>query len=232
MGNIRDKNRTERNQEAYSQDSCGIARSWERVEAGGSESEATEPARGTGTSAGADICQLVREVWRAIPRAPSYEVSCFGRVRRISTGHILTPRDSHGYLRFDLSERGKLIKKLGHVLVLEAFVGLCPPGMEARHVHDRTRSNCALWNLAWGSKAENGKDRIRHGSSIRNDLAGSVFGELTVLRRSPVQSHNVRWICRCSCGQERTARGDLLIRGKSWSCASCAKAPSRIGVSP
>jgi hypothetical protein len=222
MGNIGDENRAQRNQEANSQDSRGIARSWVAVDGPGSESDAMEPARGTGTS-----------TWLPVVGFEAvYDVSSIGEVRSVATGRVLKPQRKDGYLRVDLSRGGKVTKKLVHVLVLEAFVGLCPPGMEARHVHDRTRSNCAAWNLAWGTKAENGADKRRHPPTSGRDLAGMVFGKLTALRKSPVQSHNARWVCRCFCGQERVARADLLIRGKSWSCASCAVSPHSVAVSP
>jgi hypothetical protein len=48
-----------------------------------------------------------------------------------------------------------------HRLVLFAFVGLCPPGMECRHLNG-VRSDPRLVNLAWGTKAENADDRRRH----------------------------------------------------------------------
>ncbi len=49
-----------------------------------------------------------------------------------------------------------------HTLVLLAFVGPCPEGMECRHL-DGTRTNCALANLCWGTRAENVADQRRHG---------------------------------------------------------------------
>lgn len=57
-----------------------------------------------------------------------------------------------------------------HRLVLEAFVGPCPPGMECCH-NDGDPSNNALANLRWDTSASNNADKIRHGtwpSGIRN----------------------------------------------------------------
>jgi hypothetical protein len=160
------------------------------------------------------------EVWRAIPRHPPYEASCWGRVRNGRTGRVLVPHDKDGYLRVDLGPS----KRLVHALVLEAFAGPCPPGHEARHVHDPTRDNCALWNLAWGTKKENGADRVRHGTSRGRgpDMIGRVFGELRVLARDMTARHNARWICVCSCGRQHVVRGDLLLCGKSSRCRPCA----------
>ena len=54
-----------------------------------------------------------------------------------------------------------------HRLVLEAFVGPCPPGMECRHLNDDPRDN-RLENLAWGTKQQNYADRVRLGNG--NDV--------------------------------------------------------------
>ena len=45
-----------------------------------------------------------------------------------------------------------------HRLVLEAFVGPCPEGMECRHLEGDTANN-ALSNLAWGTPQENAADK-------------------------------------------------------------------------
>lgn len=53
---------------------------------------------------------------------------------------------------------------LVHVLVLEAFRGPRPfPDWDSRHL-DGNAGNNRLTNLKWGTKAENGLDRIRHGT--------------------------------------------------------------------
>lgn len=51
-----------------------------------------------------------------------------------------------------------------HRLILEAFVGPCPEGMESRHL-DGDPDNNKLDNLAWGTKLENHDDRRRHGNT-------------------------------------------------------------------
>lgn len=50
-----------------------------------------------------------------------------------------------------------------HRLVLEAFVGPCPPGMQCCHFDGNT-SNNRLSNLRWDTPEANGADRIAHGT--------------------------------------------------------------------
>jgi hypothetical protein len=53
-----------------------------------------------------------------------------------------------------------------HHLVLEAFVGPCPPGMESRHLNGNPADN-RLANLAWGTHKENIADAIERGTRPR-----------------------------------------------------------------
>jgi hypothetical protein len=53
-------------------------------------------------------------------------------------------------------------------LVLEAFAGPCPEGMECRHLNGN-KCNNSLDNLCWGTPKENQADRIAHGTSNRGE---------------------------------------------------------------
>lgn len=50
-----------------------------------------------------------------------------------------------------------------HRLVLSAFVGPAPEGMEALH-RDGSRANNRIANLAWGTHAQNQRDQLAHGT--------------------------------------------------------------------
>jgi hypothetical protein len=128
---------------------------------------------------------LKREVWKAIPDFPGYEVSSLGRIRtfwkRVGRGKgngrgaisiiadfpqriMKTNPDKYdGYLNVVLRQGDKGITKTVHRLVLETFVGPCPEGYEARHL-DNTPGNPDLTNLCWGTKSENHMDRIGNGT--------------------------------------------------------------------
>jgi hypothetical protein len=114
-----------------------------------------------------------RELWAPVPGYEgSYEVSNLGGVRslsritvngggavRVVNGQPLSPfPDRDGYLQVNLSRRTHKV----HRLVLQAFVGPCPPGMECLHDNDVKTDN-HLENLSWGTSSANKFDAVRNG---------------------------------------------------------------------
>ena len=67
----------------------------------------------------------------------------------------------HGYRRVCLDLNGKVCTRTVHVLVLLAFIGPCPEGMEGCHYPDTNKANNRLSNLRWDTHAENMKDKYR-----------------------------------------------------------------------
>jgi len=57
-------------------------------------------------------------------------------------------------------------------------------------------------------------------SKVVYDLAGKIFGELTVLRKAEHQKKNggVWWTCRCSCGNTYDVPATLLVKGRRTHC--------------
>lgn len=60
---------------------------------------------------------------------------------------------------------GRVSCRYVHRLVLEAFVGPCPEGMECRHFPDRDTANNHLGNVSWGTRQQNMADKKIHGTS-------------------------------------------------------------------
>lgn len=79
------------------------------------------------------------------------------------------PNTKNGYLYVMLSRGGKKCLRLVHQLVLEAFVGPRPPGMEACHDPNPDRRDCRLENLRWDTRANNTADRKKHGTDCSGD---------------------------------------------------------------
>lgn len=108
------------------------------------------------------------ETWKSV-MSGRYEVSDLGRVKSlVAPGgqKILKPtphvRSGHGVLILtdqDGGRRGTYV----HKVVIEAFVGPCPEGMEVLH-DDGDPSNNALSNLRYGTRSENLLDAVRHGT--------------------------------------------------------------------
>lgn len=71
-----------------------------------------------------------------------------------------TPQ-SRGHLAIWL---GRERQRFVHCIVLEAFIGPCPEGMECRHL-DGNPANNRIGNLKWGTPAENHADSVRHGTA-------------------------------------------------------------------
>lgn len=86
-----------------------------------------------------------------------------GKTKRIKP----KPRKLHaiasGHLYADLYRGRKRTKVAVHRAVLEAFIGPCPEGMEACH-DDGNPKNNTVENLYWGTRSDNVKDALRHGT--------------------------------------------------------------------
>lgn len=111
-----------------------------------------------------------------------YEVSDQGQVRsldrnieqasrngtvytRFISGQVMNPTvGTHGYPHVTLRRSGTAKLSVVHRLILEAFVGPCPDGMEACH-NNGARTDNRLENLRWDTPSNNNLDRTRHGTN-------------------------------------------------------------------
>ena len=122
------------------------------------------------------------ETWKDIPGYEGYyQASTEGRIkslerivaRRGGRGNlvvrerILKARFRSGRLSVLLSRNGLCKDWCVHTLVLLAFKGPRPEGMECRHFPDRSPLNNKPGNLRWGTPKENSADKIVHGTSCR-----------------------------------------------------------------
>ena len=98
--------------------------------------------------------------FRKIPDVEGYLVNKRGEVYSQKTEKLLLPQiTKHGYLQVNLSGEQRKI----HELVLTTFKGVRPKGMESRHL-DGDKLNNFEDNLEWGTRSQNTKDQIRHGT--------------------------------------------------------------------
>jgi hypothetical protein len=134
------------------------------------------------------------EIWLPVPGYEGlYEISNFGRLRgsprQGSDGRILniTPSKPCGYLRVRLYKKGKGFAKKIHRLVLEAFVGPCPPKHDGCHNNGK-RDDCRLSNLRWDTRKANCQDAKLHG----NAAIGERNGQSKLTRESVENIRNLR----------------------------------------
>lgn len=116
---------------------------------------------------------------KTIPRFLDYAIAKDGRVwskpRTTPHGHKrkgrwLNLKKRSGYLAVNLSINFREYSYSVHRLILETYVGLCPKGMECRHLDGNSLNN-NLDNLCWGTHSENIFDSIKHGTHI------NIYGE-------------------------------------------------------
>lgn len=115
------------------------------------------------------------ESWRPIPGYESiYEASDFGRVRgvdridasgRFRPGQLMTqvPHVTDGRFIVCLTRDGQHRTRYVHQLILEAFVGPRPSGMQGCHNNGKNTDN-RLANLRWDTQSGNQLDAVRHGT--------------------------------------------------------------------
>jgi hypothetical protein len=127
--------------------------------------------------------RMLAEVeYRDIAGFPGYRVgddgsvwSCrkrgfgFGKLDLTSWHEVKGRPGTKKYLLVSLCRDRKSHTKLVHRLVLEAFVGPCPKGMEACHgpVNDRTCNR--LSNLRWDTPVANNGDKKQNGTHLSGD---------------------------------------------------------------
>jgi HNH endonuclease len=127
--------------------------------------------------------------YREIPEAPGYRFGSNGDAQtRWSKGgthpkltdewRSLIPfrqkSTKHYYIWVKFGGEGNKVKLVQlHTMILWAFISAKPSGMECRHL-DGNPANNAITNLAWGTRAQNIQDQIRHGDKAIGERQGSA----------------------------------------------------------
>lgn len=111
------------------------------------------------------------EIWLPVVGWESnYSVSSHGRVKRTAAGKgaqagriLRGSPNTFGHVQVQLYLEGVSTVLQIHRLVLQAFLGPCPEGMEGCH-NDGDPSNNRLDNLRWDTRSENMLDKRIHGT--------------------------------------------------------------------
>ena len=130
--------------------------------------------------------------------------------RKKSCGHL----SNRGNATINIDDKFNewtVIKDLGN----RHFLCRCSCGTEKSvHSYDLRKGNSKSCGHLTRGTSENGKI----------DLKDQVFGEWTVLRYDNTPKKYGYWICRCSCGTEKSIRGIILRKGQSTSCGHATNA--------
>lgn len=167
------------------------------------------------------------EIWKPIPGYEGlYEASSYGRIRSLDKswksrfavaifpGRVLVQIEKkNGYLVVSLSKNNKPKQLLVHRLVLSAFDGECPSGMEACHKNG-VRSDARIENLRWDTRKLNHQDKKLHGTYQIGEKASNVkltdeiVRSIRTMNLTPVQAQK-------EFGLSRT-NAKRIVRFESW----------------
>lgn len=167
---------------------------------------------------GSSPCEAV---WRPVyGYEDRYEVSSEGQVRTLlgtRSGRLLSPfRQHRGYLYVTLwSETGDRRHYPVHRLVIEAFTGPRPPGLQVAHTNGVPTDNRAE-NLRWVTPKQNHDDRRRHGRMAHGEANHAAKLDLrrvdTIRRlRGTMTARDVAYLAQV----DPTTIGDIW-NGKTW----------------
>jgi hypothetical protein len=126
---------------------------------------------------------MVSELWLPVPGYEEThavsglgEVKRFGRWTKVGQGRrrwdaekiLVGSTSPKGYRKVQLWRNGQCWDVSVHQLVLLAFEGPCPEGLEIRHL-DGVPGNCRWANLVYGTHKQNCADRDGHGRTVRGE---------------------------------------------------------------
>ena len=167
--------------------------------------------------------------YRDIPGFPGYRIGSDGsvwsdkvmnknRVDKEKWYRLKVFVDREGYGRIKLFRNGPVRKcrRFVHVLVLEAFVGPRPDGMEACH-NDGVPLNCHISNLRWDTRLGNEADKTKHG---RRHIGSMV--RVSKLKEGDIPGIRAAVRSGRSCASVAADHGvsdvaiNKIIRGKTW----------------
>lgn len=155
--------------------------------------------------------------WRDVPGyGGAYQVSDHGEIRsvdRISArghrvkGRVLRPSTSDGYARLSLySSAGERSFVRTHCLVMLAFVGPCPDGLEVLH-SDGDGLNNRLSNLSYGTRSQNSLDAVRHGTHRFSSMTHCKRGHKFTPENTFIKSSGSRECRACRVVRARIKKG-------------------------
>jgi len=155
----------------------------------------------------------MKEIWKRIDGHPRYEISNMGNLRKsLKTGVI----NCRGYCLVGIGS-GKT--HTVHKLVMEAFIGKRPKGMECNH-KDGNKTNNSLSNLEWVTPSENLKHAFSHGLKIPQHGETSGLSKLdnvdVISIRTLKEKFNYQQKQLSKMFNVSLANIEAIVQGKTW----------------
>jgi hypothetical protein len=173
------------------------------------------------------------EQWREIPGFEGYyEVSNTGNLRSLDRwltsgrhrkgARLQANRSASGHFKVRLCRGGRHHWFGVHCLVLAAFIGPRPEGMQGAHNNGDPSDNRPE-NLRWDTAKGNAADRKSHGTEMcgennpRSKLTERQVSEIFRMHRSGVMGKDIAAVMLCT-----PANISSILKGKHWRtlCAS------------
>ena len=156
--------------------------------------------------------------WKDIPGKPGYQAGSNGLIKTVKRGQDSLKALHHraGYPTVCLFVDGKRSFFYVHLLVLEAFVGPRPDGMEACH-NNGVRSDARPDNLRWDTRKNNHADKAAHGKrAIGERNGGAKLSESEAIRA--IQMRNNGLTCKVVAAELRVSPMAISLAhsGKTW----------------
>jgi hypothetical protein len=174
-----------------------------------------------------------REITRFVGYRFGNDETCWTRWKQVGLGNgggtksVLTNSwtllpgwiNTDGYRRIKLktddNPRGSYLQL--HRLMLEAFVGPCPPGLEACHRPGAPKSSCKLEDLRWDTHPANIADKVVAGtdqSGERNARSKLTWKKVDRIRRLRRQGMRLNAVA-AQYGLHRTTI-TRICQGETW----------------
>lgn len=126
---------------------------------------------------------------------------------------------SYGIVEIKINGHWKTVSF--HKLVLETFIGPCPPDMECCH-NDGNPLNNKLSNLRWDTPQNNQIDRVKHGTDNRGENAKqSILNRNDITRAKELRTSGWSYVAIANLFSHQGKRVcpetiSLAVRGKNW----------------
>lgn len=166
--------------------------------------------------------------YRDVPGFPGYRVgsdgtvwSCRNRGGRGGIGktwrELKHRAGPHGYRQISFLRDGKHVTQYIHRVVLLAFVGMPPEGMQARHYNGVNNDN-RIENLSWSTPKENHSDKVQHGTHNRGERHNCVrLSNSDVLSVRSMREAGMKLIVISRRFGISTQHVSRICRGERWS---------------